>query len=28
VLRPHIDAILAGKRPSVADAPATLVIEL
>lgn len=28
VLRPHIDAILAGKRPSVADTPATLVIEL
>jgi phenylpropionate dioxygenase-like ring-hydroxylating dioxygenase large terminal subunit len=28
VLRPHIDAILAGHRPSVADRPATLVMEL
>ena len=28
VLRPHIDAILAGRRPTVADAPATLVMEL
>lgn len=28
VMRPHIDAILAGKRPSVADAPATLTMEL
>ena len=28
VMRPHIDAILLGKRPSVADAPASLVMEL
>lgn len=28
VLRPHIDAILAGRRPSVADRPETLVMEL
>jgi phenylpropionate dioxygenase-like ring-hydroxylating dioxygenase large terminal subunit len=28
VVRPHIDAILAGRRPSVADAPATVVMSL
>ncbi|MBK8085308.1 MAG: Rieske 2Fe-2S domain-containing protein [Devosia sp.] len=28
VMRPHIDAILAGRRPSVADAPARLVMSL
>lgn len=28
VIRRHIDAILAGQRPSVADAPQTLVMEL
>ena len=28
VIRPHIDAILEGRRPSVADAPQTLVMEL
>lgn len=28
VMRPHIDAILAGRRPSVADRPETLVMEL
>ncbi|MCB9992836.1 MAG: Rieske 2Fe-2S domain-containing protein [Hyphomicrobiaceae bacterium] len=28
VMRQHIDAILAGKRPSVADAPVTLTMEL
>jgi len=28
VLRPHIDAILAGRQPSVAGAPQTLVMEL
>lgn len=28
VLRPHIDAILAGRRPSVADRPEQLVMEL
>lgn len=28
VLRPHIDAILAGHRPTVADQPVTLVMEL
>ena len=28
VMRPHIDAILAGQRPDVADSPAVLVMEL
>ena len=28
VVRPHIDAILAGRRPSVADAPAKVVMSL
>ena len=28
VMRPHIDAILAGRRPTVADEPVTLVMEL
>ena len=28
VMRPHIDAILAGRRPSVADAPLTLSMDL
>jgi hypothetical protein len=28
VMRPHIDAILEGRRPSVADEPVTLVMEL
>jgi phenylpropionate dioxygenase-like ring-hydroxylating dioxygenase large terminal subunit len=28
VMRPHIDAILAGQRPDVADRPAVLVMEL
>ncbi len=28
VMRPHIDAILAGQRPRVAEAPETLVMEL
>jgi phenylpropionate dioxygenase-like ring-hydroxylating dioxygenase large terminal subunit len=28
IIRPHIDAILAGKRPAVADNPTTMVMEL
>ncbi len=28
VMRPHIDAIMAGRRPSVADTPLTMVMEL
>jgi len=28
ILRPHIEAILRGERPSVADAPTELTMEL
>lgn len=28
VMRPHIDALLAGRRPDVADSPRTLIMEL